>query len=145
MFALGFVMFVLSVHLIPLGRAAGLSPSAADNLPFFGFGSGVLLAFAAAASPTAMTVLKIGVAVPLALLAVGGAALSAVLSVLWSVELAASLLPFLLGAAALIGALGSAAAGLGLLYARLAARPGGPQASSAVGAPGASPSTRTGR
>jgi hypothetical protein len=85
MFALGFILGIVSVHLIPIAVRTGLPPPMADKLPYWGFACGALVGFSAAVSHAAMKTLKIGLAIPLLLFALIGSVLSVVMSVLWAI------------------------------------------------------------
>jgi hypothetical protein len=74
-----------SVHLIPLAVKAGLAPPVADKLPYAGFVAGALIGLAAAISRAVMDALQIGLAVPLALVAVAGSLLAVISSALWTI------------------------------------------------------------
>ena len=85
MFVLGFFLMLATVHLIQPAIKLGMSPRVADNLPFLGFALGAMVMFCAAISHAAMTVLQIGLAIPLMLFALAGSALAVIASVLGAI------------------------------------------------------------
>lgn len=110
--ALGLVMGILSVHLIPYTVRAGVPPLIADKQPYLGFLCGVLIAFVAAVSRAVMGALQIGLAIPLIFFALLGWGLSVVMGLLWSLAVLDVALP----AAAIVGTCVLLAAGLSKLY-----------------------------
>ncbi len=112
MFAAGFLMLIVSVHLIPFAVRLGISPRVADKLPFVGFACGMLVIFCAAISSAAMEVLKIGLLIPLTLFGLAGGALAFVMSFLWAL----AFLDVALIAAAVTVVFVVAVAGLNKLY-----------------------------
>ncbi len=112
MFAAGFLMLIVSVHLIPFAVRLGISSRVADKLPYVGFACGMAVIFCAAISSAAMEVLEIGLLIPLTLFALAGGALAFVMSLLWAL----AFLDVALIAAVVTVAFVVAVAGLNKLY-----------------------------